>query len=190
MYATVAMADEILHTAIGVLRKREDGLLAALDELPAPIYVADAQGFITYFNRVCIDFTGRTPKLGEDRWCVTWRLYTDDGEFLPHDQCPTAVAIQMKRPVRNATAVAERPDGTRVRFLPYPTPLFEEDGTLRGAVNILIDVTDERQAGFLSAQARKCRRLAQFVDDRRTAETLSLLADEYDEKAASLRHGQ
>jgi hypothetical protein len=33
-----------------------------------------------------------------------------------------------------------RPDGTRVTFLPFPTPLFDEYGGLKGAVNILIDL--------------------------------------------------
>jgi hypothetical protein len=43
------------------------------------------------------------------------------------------------------TAIAERPDGTRVNFLPFPTPLFGPTRVLVGAVNILIDVTESRQ---------------------------------------------
>ncbi len=54
---------------------RRPSLRAALDELPAAIYVTDAEGVITYFNPACIDFTGRRPEVGQDRWCVTWRLW-------------------------------------------------------------------------------------------------------------------
>lgn len=90
---------------------------------------------ITYFNPACIDLTGRRPEVGADRWCVTWRLYTNAGEFLPHDACPIAVAINTQRPIRGVTAVAERPDGTRVIFRPYPTPIFDKDGKFAGAVN-------------------------------------------------------
>jgi PAS domain-containing protein len=43
-------------------------------------------------------------------------------------------------------AVAERPDGTRVHFIPYPTPLYDASGTLIGAVNMLIDISDRRRA--------------------------------------------
>jgi PAS domain S-box-containing protein len=180
-------ADEIVGTVLVAVRARGADLSAALDKLPAAIYVTDPNGFVTYFNPACIDFTGRHPGLGQDRWCVTWKLYTEDGEFLPHAQCPMAVAIQTKKPVRGVTAIAERPNGTRVRFLPFPTPLFDDEGALKGAVNILIDLTDSRQADFLESQARKCRRLARFVGDTQTFETLSLMACEYEDKARLIR---
>ena len=98
-------------------------------------------GNVTYWNRACVDFAGREPQLGQDRWCVTWKLYTMAGEPLAHDACPMAVAIKQQRIVRDAVAIAERPDGSRRAFTPYPTPLFDEDGALKGAVNMLIDVT-------------------------------------------------
>src|SRR6185503_11703388 len=40
----------------------------------------------------------------------------------------------------------ERPDGTRVPFIPYPTPLFDETGKLTGAVNMLVDITERKRA--------------------------------------------
>ena len=39
-----------------------------------------------------------------------------------------AVAIKEKREVRGEMAIAMRPDGSRKAFIPYPTPLFDEDG--------------------------------------------------------------
>ena len=178
-------ADDILRTAIDAV-ERGDDLFSALEALQAPIYVTDPEGVVTHFNRACVGFTGRAPAVGKDRWCVTWRLYTDEGEFLPHDQCPMAVALRDRRSIRGVTAVAERPDGTRVRFTPFPTPMFGPDGALVGAINVLIDVTDVRQIADLVAQAEKCRRLASKVDDRRTADTLSQMAAEYEAKAAAL----
>jgi hypothetical protein len=55
-----------------------------------------------------------------------------------------AVAIRERRSIRGAEAIAERPDGTRINFVPYPTPLFDEDGNLAAAVNLLLDVTEQR----------------------------------------------
>jgi two-component sensor histidine kinase len=43
-------------------------------------------------------------------------------------------------------AIAERPDGSRICFVPYPTPLRDETGTLLGAVNMLVDITTRKQA--------------------------------------------
>jgi PAS domain S-box-containing protein len=158
---------------------------ALLDELPVPIYTTDANGNVTYWNRACVEFAGREPKLGEDRWCVTWQIYTITGDRLPHDQCPMAKAIQEKRDIRGAVAIAMRPDGTRRAFTPYPTPLYGEDGNLTGAVNMLVDVSAE-QSGVLTEQAQRCRRLANATYDRQTCSVLSTLAGELARTAEAL----
>ena len=184
-----AMVEDMLVRALDAVLAGDQALRDALDELPAAIYMTDADGVVTYFNPACIDFTGRRPEVGRDRWCVTWRLYTNAGEFLPHDQCPMAVAINTQRPIRGVTAVAERPDGTRVNFRPYPTPIFDKDGAFAGAVNILEDVTDEVRAEDFLAQARRCRRLANGVIDTQAADTLNRMADDYEAKAKAI-HGE
>jgi PAS domain S-box-containing protein len=164
-----------------------DGYRAELDRIRVPIYTADADGRITYWNRACADFAGREPQLGQDRWCVTWRLFTLDGEPLPHEDCPMARTIKGGRSVRKEIAVAMRPDGSRVAFRPYPTPLFDASGNLRGAINILIDVSDE-QAAALTEQAARCRRLANSTDDLAARDILRSMATGYEHSAQSLRH--
>jgi two-component sensor histidine kinase len=57
-----------------------------------------------------------------------------------------ATALSEKRPVRGAEAVAERPDGSRVPFIPYPTPLFDSAGEMVGAVNVLVDIGHRKEA--------------------------------------------
>jgi PAS domain S-box-containing protein len=187
MHVQTATPDQILDTALSALTSRRPDGFEVLDRLPAPIYVTDAEGRITFFNQACVAFAGRTPALGEDRWCVTWKLYTREGAFLPHEQCPMAVAIREKRPVRGAEAVAERPDGSRVTFRPYPTPIFDEAGEMTGAVNMLVDVTDLKQVEHLRSQAMRCLRLAASIDDRQTADTLRRMAGEYEDQARALQ---
>jgi PAS domain S-box-containing protein len=89
---------------------------------------------------------------------VTWKLFSPDGMPLAHEDCPMAIALKENRPVRGVEAIAERPDGSRVQFAPYPTPLFDVSGTLIGGVNMLVDVTD-RKGGEETAL-----RLASIVD--------------------------
>jgi PAS domain S-box-containing protein len=184
-----ATPEEIILTAITILKSGQQELRAALDEINAPLYVTDAEGVVTYYNPACIAFTGRTPEVRSDRWCVTWKLFTRTGEFLPHDQCPMATALKERRAIRGLTAVAERPDGTRVIFKPYPTPILK-DSQLLGAVNILVDITDTAHAHELWAQAEKARRLAGTVLDPATADTLERLAEEYESKAIALGGGR
>lgn len=183
MYTPTAIADEILNAGLTALACGDAALFAALDALEAPLYLTDARGLVTYFNPACVAFAGRTPRLGLDRWCVSWKLYTDDGRPLAHEDCPLAIAIRERRPVRRVTAVAERPDGSRVVFVSLATPLLDSDDGVRGAVNLLIDVTEERQIVELRSQARRCERLARGAGDQATADTLVRMSAEYEAKA-------
>ena len=171
-----------LDTALGALALDGEWRLV-LDELPVPIYTTNVHGEVTYWNRACIEFAGRVPQLGRDRWCVTWRLFTLEGEPLPHAECPMAIAIRERRRVRNVEAIAERPDGTRIQFMPFPTPWFDADGNFAGAINLLLDVTCQRQVETLRTQAARCRRLANSIGDRQAVEVLSAMAVEYDAQA-------
>jgi PAS domain S-box-containing protein len=135
------------HSAIGsdTAVATEKQFRDLLEALPAAIYTTDASGRITFFNQACVEFAGRSPKIG-DMWCVTWKLLWPDGTPLRHEDCPMAVALKENRAVRNIEAVAERPDGSRICFMPYPTPLRDDSGRLIGAVNMLVDITIRKQA--------------------------------------------
>src|ERR1700686_4177950 len=136
---------------------------AVLDALAVAVYVTDALGNITYYNDAAADLWGHGPELGQAHWCGSWKLYWPDGSPLPHDQCPTAVALREGRPVRGMEAVAERPDGTRVPFIPYPTPLYDASGELIGAVNMLVDITDRKRA---EQSAQRLAPVGVISDDR------------------------
>src|SRR5262249_2130129 len=124
------------------LRDSERRLQELLAAIPAAIYTTDAQGRVTYFNEAAVELAGRTPAIGSDHWSVTGKRYWPDGTPLPLDECPMAIALKEGRPVRGVEAVAERPDGTRVPFIPYPTPLRDAAGRVVGAINMLVDVSE------------------------------------------------
>ena len=115
-----------------------------VEALPAAIYVTDAEGRITYYNTAAAELWGCRPPLGDSRWCGSWRLYWPDGTPMAHEECPMAISIKENRAITGMEAFAERPDGSRVRFMPFPKPLHDETGALIGAVNMLVDVTDRR----------------------------------------------
>jgi PAS domain S-box-containing protein len=123
-----------------------------LEALPVAIYTTDADGRITFYNRAAAELWGHHPELGSSWWCGSWRIYWPDGRPLPHNECPMAIALKEGREVRGVEAIAERPDGTRVRFCPYPTPLRDPSGRLVGAINLLMDVTERHDADMESAR--------------------------------------
>lgn len=177
-------ASHLVETAVEALEAEGGDFASVLEDVPAAIYVTDPAGTVTYYNPACIPFAGRTPQIGEDKWCVTWKLFTTEGQYLPHEQCPMAIAIRDRKPVRDVEAVAERPDGSRVSFVPFPTPLFDSDGQFRGALNLLMDVTEQRKPEYLRAQGEKCRRLARASIDTELIAMLNSMAERYEQLAA------
>jgi PAS domain S-box-containing protein len=116
-----------------------------LDALGVAVYTTDADGKITFFNAAAADFWGRRPAVGEE-WCGSLRLLFLDETPMRHDECPMAITLKEARPVRGGQAIAVRPDGSNVSFMAYPTPLFDDDGELIGAVNVLVDITARHRA--------------------------------------------
>ena len=119
----------------------EPGARPMLNALGVAVYTTDPEGHLVFYNEAAAQFWGRRPELGE-LWCGSYRLFHPDGRPMPHETCPMAIAILEGRELRGVEAIAERPDGTRVAFTPYPTVLRDADGTIVGAVNVLVDVTD------------------------------------------------
>jgi PAS domain S-box-containing protein len=121
-----------------------------LQALPTAVYTTDACGHITYYNEAAAALWGGRPTLGTSEWCGSWRLYWPDGKPMAHDECPMAIALREQRSIRAAEAVAERPDGTRIPFLAYPTVLWDGSGKLRGGINTLVDISERKQAEYVS----------------------------------------
>jgi PAS domain S-box-containing protein len=164
------------------LRESERHLRELLEALPAAVYTTDATGLITFYNKAAVEMAGRTPQLG-DKWCVTWRLFNPDGTALPHDQCPMAVALKEDRVVRGLEAIAERPDGTRVPFIPFPTPLHDSDGNLVGGINMLVDITERKRA---EEYAARLAAIVKFSDDAIISKNMSGIIQTWNKAAERL----
>ena len=154
-----------------------------LEALPVAVYTTDAKGRISFYNEAAAELWGHRPQLGTDQWCGSWRLYWPDGRPLPHDECPMALTLKEGRPIRGVEAIAERPDGTRVHFLACPTPLRNAAGRVVGAINLLMDLTDQHRAELESA------RLAAIVvssDDAIISKTLEGIITSWNAGAARI----
>ena len=145
------------HVEMGALESGSP-LHALLRALPVAVYTTDAAGRITYYNEAAAELWGHRPILGKPEWCGSWLLRWPDGRPMRHDECPMAVALREGQPIRGAEAIAERPDGSLVPFLAYPTPLRDDAGTLIGAVNTLVDITERKRAELIA------QRLAAIVE--------------------------
>ncbi|VVO69654.1 hypothetical protein PS838_01231 [Pseudomonas fluorescens] len=123
-----------------------------LEAMPGAIYTTDAKGLITFFNTAAAELWGVKPQLGKSEFCGSWRLFSPNGDPLPHRECPLAITLKEQRPLRGQEIVVERPDGTRVRLHSYPSPIFAANGKLLGAVNTLVDLSEQTMADESSAR--------------------------------------
>ncbi|MBS0471571.1 MAG: PAS domain-containing protein [Proteobacteria bacterium] len=117
-----------------------------MEALPTAVYTTDAEGRLLYYNKAAEELWGFKPSIGETQWCGSWKLFQADGTPMAHEDCPMAIALREKRAMVGPEAMAERPDGTRVPFMPHPTPIFDSDGQMIGAVNMLIDLSEQKRA--------------------------------------------
>jgi PAS domain S-box-containing protein len=128
------------------LRESEHRFREMIDVLPVAIYTSDAEGRLTHFNPAAVKFAGLVPNLGTTRWGVSWKLYLKDGQPLAIDECPMAIALKEGTILEGAEIIAERPDGSRVWATPYPRLLRDAEGKIVGGVNMLLDITERKQA--------------------------------------------
>ena len=72
---------------------------------------------------------------------------------MAFEDCPMAMTLREGRPIRGVEAIAERPDGRRVfDSTPWPSLLTDEAGEIVGAINLLVDITDRREADIQLAR--------------------------------------
>jgi PAS domain S-box-containing protein len=117
-----------------------------LDALPTAVYTADADGHINFYNKAAADLWGVAPAIGTSVRAAPWSLRYPDGSPMPLAECAMTRTIAERQPIRNTEVVLERPDGTRVPIMPYPTPLYDAAGEFVGAVNMLLDITHRKEA--------------------------------------------
>jgi PAS domain S-box-containing protein len=156
---------------------------ALLQALPTAIYTTDAAGLITFYNEAAAELWGVRPELGSSKFSGAWKLFWPDGAPLPHNESPMALSLKEKRPIRGMEAIAERPDGTRVSFMSYPTPLFDSSGVLTGAVNALVDITERYQA---EQAAQRLAAIVESSDDAVLAKDLNGILTSWNQGAERL----
>lgn len=142
-----------------------------LDNLPAGAYLCDPEGLITYFNQRAVELWGREPKLynPQDRFCGSFKLFLPDGTPIIHEHCWMALAIRNQRAYNGEEIIIERPDGSRITALAHASPVHDDNGALLGAMNVLVDISEQKRAAQVLLQSKE-------ELERRVAERTAALA--------------
>ena len=114
--------------------------------LPAGVYSCDDSGKINFFNDAAVKIWGREPEIGVEKWCGSLKMYKPDGTPIPADKCPMAIALKEGRTLNGEELIIERPDGSQSVVLEHPQPEFNVASEITGAINMMIDVTEQVNA--------------------------------------------
>ncbi len=166
------------------LRDSERRFREMIDSLPVAVYTIDADGWLTHFNPACVEFSGRIPQPGQDRWCVSHSIYRPDGSPLPETHHPMEAVLRGEPVERGLEGIVGRPDGSRGWFAAYPAAIRDASGTIVGVINALLDITERKQSeNVLAAQSA-----ALLAADHRKDEFLAMLAHELRNPLAPMRN--
>ncbi|RFZ90726.1 PAS domain S-box protein [Mucilaginibacter conchicola] len=146
------MSQPVTHTSLSY---------TVSEHLPIAIYQCDTAGNIISYNKAAAKLWGGVPDKNV-RYTGAKSILKPNGELLPNNEHPIARAISTGLPVEGEEIVLVRADDTSVNVLAYCVPVFEGD-ILTGAVNTLIDITEQRSG------ERKQRLLAAIIQNSEDA---------------------
>ena len=108
-------------------------------KLATPMFVADAEGNLVFFNEPAEMLTGRTfAESGEmpvDQWAELLQIAAVDGSPLPFNERPVGIAL-LERREAHAVLRLTSVDGVQRTIAVTAFPLFAREEQLAGVVTI------------------------------------------------------
>ena len=128
--------------------------------LATPIYIADSDGTLVYFNESAETIGGQSvPEAGEmsiRQWAMLLRPRGVDGMPLERDAMPGGIAFNDRRPA-HAQLLITGLDGVEREIATTAFPLFRQDGEFHGIMVIFWEQGRSRAEALLSSRARRPR---------------------------------
>lgn len=158
--------------AKAALETEQDLLKAVLDHVQAAIVSCDAEGILTLFNRSAREFHGLPEQpLPPEHWAEQYDLYHADGKTrMQKEDIPLFRALK-RQTVDNVEMMIVPKHGTARTLLASGQAIIDAQGQQQGAVVVMHDITDRKQAEAERAQLihEQAARLEAEADQQRSA---------------------
>lgn len=149
-----------------VIEESEKKYRELIENLPIATYSCDAEGHIIMYNKAATALWGREPEKGKDKWCGSYTIYSVDGELIPHESSPMAIALREGKAEISKEIILKRPNGEKRYVIPHPVPFIDNEGRITGAVNVLTDITENKQIQrILKKSEKKYRQIVETAQE-------------------------
>lgn len=135
-----------------------------LEVIPIGISVADHPDCKSIrFNKALATMLGVAEgstmrTIGPDAESLTYRIQ-QNGRSLAPNEFPIRRAASSRRTILGEEMQIGRADGTVVEVLSFASPLFDEEGHVRGALNAWVDVSERRKLELRLQRAERMKSL-------------------------------
>ncbi len=129
------------------LEQERDLLIRVLENSPMGKTMVDCDGKIVFANRKAERLLGleesriRGMTYNDPKWKIT----DEEGKPIPDGELPFARIMKTKEAVRDFVHAIEWPDGKRIVLKINGAPMFDDDGSINGAVFVMEEVKSESQ---------------------------------------------
>lgn len=144
--------------AVDGLKENERLLQLIMDFLPVGVWILDRQGTVIRANPECSRIWGEVRMVGVERYPEYKAWWPESGRFLEPHEWGVVSALQGVASTSNQMIDIETFDGKQKTILNSATPIKDENGYIIGAVAVINDITELRQAN------EQIRKLSQAVE--------------------------
>ena len=149
-------ANDSLLASEQALNRQLDILQSVFGSMKEGVVVADENGRMVMFNQAAEQMVGigTTDTLPEE-WTATYGVYLPDNETpFPAEELPLVCAIN-GRSTDGVEVIIRNPEKPKGGWLRISSrPIRDEDGTLRGGLVVMHDITEEKHAEQSEAELR------------------------------------
>jgi len=168
--AQIDRAESDRETSLRQLAEERSRLRTVLETLPVGVLIVDRENHVIETNgnteRIFAGSGLPIRSIQEYRKGKAW--WSDTGQPVDKDAWPSMAAINEEKSIPGREIDILRADGTRATILDLSTPLYDPQGQIIGAVVVIQDITDRKQA------EEELRQWAATLDQRVQERTVQL----------------